>query len=105
MPSYIKLHWPAKPFVVATERCTMLFWIERDGQYAVGKVLIDGKRYVFAYRRRKGRQLNDRWQTLARWQLRSHRPATITRALGRARRTCERDAATRGETPCQLSTT
>jgi len=93
MTSYIKLHWPDEPMVIVHGGRRYRLWLNSSGRYQVCELLFGGKRTVCAYRRRKARRLRDRWCLLGQWRVRSQRPQTIERALGRARRTCETDAA------------
>jgi len=89
MTSYIRLHWPAQPVVVIHNDRLHRLWSDSSGQYQVHELLLgDGTRTVYAYRR--GRIRN---RLLGLWRLRSRRSTAIARALGRARRTCETDAA------------
>ncbi|HOQ88257.1 MAG TPA: hypothetical protein PLQ89_21340 [Phycisphaerae bacterium] len=92
MTSYVKLHWPAEPAVVFHHDRLHRLWSDSSGRYQVHELLIgDGTRTVYAYR--LGRMRN---RLLGMWRLRSQRPAAVARALGRARRICETDAAKEG---------
>ncbi|GAB6166171.1 hypothetical protein JCM19992_21710 [Thermostilla marina] len=96
MSSYVKLDWPDEPAVIVHGGRRYRVWMDSTGRYRVYELLLeDDKRTVYACRRRIGRRLLGRWQPLAQWRLRSRRPETIERALGRARRACEKDAARR----------
>jgi len=89
MTSYVRLHWPTEPAVIFHQDRLHRLWNDRSGRYQVHELVMgDGTRTVTAYR--LGRM---RHQLLGVWRLRSQRSAAVMRALGRARRICEIDAA------------